>query len=553
MIKLRDYQKDLHDRTIKALETNDRVLVVAPTGAGKSVLIAYLADQLEGRSLILTHRKELLEQNSSWIKGVGTLQAHKRVNPRARIIVGMVETVHARFKKYGTKYLGHFDNVIIDEVHFQAFEKVFKKIPHRKTIGFTATPVINKKRTFKIDGIEHTQQITLSEQFDVMVQGIGTQGLVDRGFLSPERLIELTVPDIDRLVDSESTPDGFTADSLSEVFGNTAAISVLDEAIEKYCRNKKVLIFNVNTKVNEVVTEHLEASGFNVRSYDSVNNKPKERQGIVEWFRNQREAILVNANVFTTGFDVSDVEVVIINRATKSIGLYLQMVGRGSRITDVIYKDHFTVLDLGANTIRHGRWSDEIDWEKYFYPSPPKIKRKVEIVEVWECKACGAFNKRGTAICEVCGEERETKRAISEGTEDVVFVEREAIPYPSGRKIVDYVSRQNGSETEAFNLLDDRILELFRYTKVTKERFLSQEEDFLKRVIEIYRPIYFAIIHSDLPTRKRRRYSTQLVNITNKIYKHFLLPIEKSEVVARLSEIDKHVKKRTYLQQLHNN
>ena len=78
----------------------------------------------------------------------------------------------------------------------------------------------------------------------------------------------------------------------------------------------------------------------------------------------QQNAILCNVGVLTTGFDEPSIETIILNRATKSLSLYLQMVGRGSRLSE--NKEKFLVLDLGKNTTRHGAYTDYFDWQAYF-------------------------------------------------------------------------------------------------------------------------------------------------------------------------------------------
>jgi len=103
--------------------------------------------------------------------------------------------------------------------------------------------------------------------------------------------------------------------------------------------------------------------------YDSINTKGECRNELVNWFKNERDAILCNVSIFTTGFDVTDVEAIILNRATTSLSLFLQMVGRGVRVTDVIYKDNCILIDGGENIDRFQEFSDPSrDWKitKYF-------------------------------------------------------------------------------------------------------------------------------------------------------------------------------------------
>ena len=147
-IQLREYQQSTYDAIIDKLSDDKiRSLCVAlPTGGGKSVLIAKLANSLPGRTLILTHRIEILQQNSEWLHRASVLTAkNNTLRYDCDIVIAMVQTAFARIQKYGTDYLGHFDNIILDEVQVLIFQKVFEKYEYRKLIGFTGTPVLNKK------------------------------------------------------------------------------------------------------------------------------------------------------------------------------------------------------------------------------------------------------------------------------------------------------------------------------------------------------------------------------------------------------------------------
>ena len=155
-IKLRPYQQDTYDKIINELQNGTkRIAVALPTGGGKSVVIGKLANELKGRTLILTHRVEILSQNAEWLKGAGILSAKENtVMYNSEIVIAMVQTAFARIKKYGIKYLGHFDNIILDEIQILIFEKVFDMYDFKRLIGFTATPVLNKKIYTTIDGVE---------------------------------------------------------------------------------------------------------------------------------------------------------------------------------------------------------------------------------------------------------------------------------------------------------------------------------------------------------------------------------------------------------------
>jgi superfamily II DNA or RNA helicase len=530
-IQLYDYQQDLYDKTTNALfvENQKKICVVLPTGGGKSVIIGKLANSLPGRTLILTHRIEILSQNSTWLKNVGLLSSTINTLKYSNdTIIAMVQTLHARIKTYGIEYLGKIDNIILDEVHILIFQKVFEQYNFNKLIGFTATPVLNKKKYIDIDGVEFTQDYTLSEIFDCLIQGPDTQDLIDRNKLVQDYNIVLNLPNFDKLKESDSSPDGYTKKSLDEVYANTASVKILHEAYNKYCLGKKTLIFNASTKVNDFVYKTFKKQGLNVKMFDSVskaeiNPKTKKkytRKEIIEWFNEERDAILINVNVFTTGFDVTDVECVIINRATKSLSLLLQMVGRGSRTTKKILKDYFTVIDLGQNIHNHGHWSKRRNWEDWFYPQELKRKKTIDLLDVWQCAFCESFNIKGEVVCVFCGVDKTEKQSESQAKKlkDGKLVEFSEMPLPKANSIIQYTLSLNENSSFAFKLLDARIIELFKYYNVSKAFYNKRKEDFKTRLKQIYLPVYFAIIKSEL-IGKNRKLDTMLEALYNKIDK----------------------------------
>ncbi|HAW51719.1 MAG TPA: DEAD/DEAH box helicase, partial [Flavobacteriales bacterium] len=104
----------------------------------------------------------------------------------------------------------------------------------------------------------------------------------------------------------------------------------------------------------------------NIRHLDSTFSS-QERREVLDWFRNTSDGILTSVGILTTGFDEPSVESIILNRATRSLTLYHQMIGRGSRV--IPNKEHFSIIDLGNNALRLGYWQDYIDWNDVFnYP-----------------------------------------------------------------------------------------------------------------------------------------------------------------------------------------
>lgn len=541
-IKLYDYQQPFYNKIIEEIYTNNinRLCCVLPTGGGKSVIIGKLANELKGRTLILTHRVEILQQNSDWLLNAGILSS--KINTLRydnKIVIAMVQTLHARIQNYGVDYLNEFDNIILDEAHILIFEKVFNKYNFKKLIGFTGSPIVYGKNIYtEIDNVEYIEEYTLSEIFDKIVCGPDSQDLIDLGYLVQDYNIILKLPDFNKLKESKTNPDGYTSKSMNEVYYNTVSLQKLDEAYFKYAKGKKTLIFNSSNKVNKFIYDHMKKKGLNVKMFDTSDNKEIniktnkkfKREEIIEWFRNERDAILLGTNVFTTGFDVSDIEVVVVNRATKSLALWIQMVGRGSRVTDAIYKDKFTVIDLGQNIHEHGMWSKRRDWKQYFYSSGPRLKNAKNLLSTWECEYCGYLNITGEIICSNCKAEKLTAiingkpKKYKDGELEVI----QDMPPPRGNIIVRYCEFNNQDVGFALKLTRVKILEMFTHYKVSDSFYKRRKFDYIDsngkqkdgfdtRIKKMFRPCYFAIINSKnkLKGSKKRKYETEL----NKIIK----------------------------------
>ncbi len=532
MITLRPYQQDLYDKMWKALSNYDRVLGQADTGFGKSILIGEFANNLPGRTLILTHRIELLEQNSEWIENLGVLKSSvKKVQGvrDCKNVISMAQTCISRFDKYGSNYLGEFDNVIVDEVHVDFFKKVYKQLGDIKLIAFTATPIVSKKETKLIDGEEFTRGLTLKEDYDILCQGVSTQELIKLGYLTPDFNIQLTPPNLEDLKASSNTPDGYTSTSLSEVFGSSASLETVYKGYEQYAKGKKTIIFNPTTKVNKEMYDMLITKGVNCKMFDSVNKvKDQTRQQVTDWFVNTDDAVLLNVGVFTTGFSVDDLEVIIYNKKTKSLALYLQSAGRGSRILKQHHidagkvKDKFLFLDMGLNIAEHGKWSDVRDWNDFFIENKWKRKKEIDTLSLWECQPCGHFNVSGTFFntelerieCNSCHAPKPPAKAkrLIKGE----FVVLEQPIYPNANKIISYVKQVGGDGNMVHKIAFNLILDLFRY-HTTADDFNNRKGRYYQRIAELYRPVYFAVINDKALKGKNRKLSTQLESIIEKV------------------------------------
>jgi superfamily II DNA or RNA helicase len=156
----------------------------------------------------------------------------------------------------------------------------------------------------------------------------------------------------------------YTVKSSDELYGNQNMLGKLLGAYEEIAKGTKTLIFNNGISTSRYVYETFKKAGYNIRHLDNKNSA-SERREILEWFSETPDAVLTSVSILTTGFDEPTVETIILNRATRSLTLYFQMIGRGSRILPD--KEDFTVVDMGNNVARFGLWEAPIDWQEIFH------------------------------------------------------------------------------------------------------------------------------------------------------------------------------------------
>ena len=514
MFKLRPYQQETSDEVIELLKTHKSVLCVIPTGGGKSVIISDIVNRLQGRTLILTHREEILKQNIALFDDIGVLTAKTSTNLTSDKVIAMVETFYRRAEKLSYSFLGEFDNVLTDESHILIFQKVYDKIKYKRLVGMTATPTTMKVENITVKGVQFVKRYAMGDYFDVMVEGAKVSELIELGYLTKEVAYSLRVPNFDRKDENQYKQADYTNTELDKIYSNKSSRGVLLEAYNKFCVGKKVIIFNATTKVNIEVADMLIGVGANVFSYDSVNNKSSERNEIIKEFKDCKDGVLVNANVFTTGFDAPDIDVVIINRATKSLSLWIQMVGRASRIAP--NKQQFISIDLGQNVDAFGKWSSDVNWHEEFKIKALKKKNKSDILNIWECDVCGAFNTHDELVCVVCSAEKDIKKHTKTTKSGIIELVDDKPQFPNGLELIRYTKRINQGSTFAFNLAHQQITKTISYTGITKTFYKENKSRIEHRILEVYRPIYFAIIKSTLKG-KNRKFSTQFKSLTQKI------------------------------------
>lgn len=401
MIELREYQKTLISSLRKSMEKgNKRIVLCAPTGSGKTIMFTYMiAEHLKrgGRALVFTHRKELLSQAGSSFEKFGLtpefINAGSTPDLTKPLHVAMVETFHRRIENLDLFLLSK-TLIIIDECHINNFTKILEKIgKDTVVIGATATPYR-----------KGTDIPALDEFYTDIVQDIDTPDLVRLGFLSEAKSFGVKI----RMDNLKQKGDDY--DTAKYYADNKTYRGVVENWI-RLAPGSKTLLFASNVKSSkEVCTEFL-LNGIDARHIDA-NTPDKKREEILAWFESTDDAVLCNCGILTAGYDCPDIKTIILYRATTSLPLFLQMVGRGSRVTPE--KKEFTILDFGNNIHRMGFWQDRRTW------SLAKVKQRVNEKEdagfIKMCKKCGAILPPATSVCPYCKAiiKKEEKEIIAE-------------------------------------------------------------------------------------------------------------------------------------------
>ncbi|KRD10510.1 DEAD/DEAH box helicase [Flavobacterium sp. Root901] len=355
------YQKGDIDAIFDRLDNappKHHLLYQLPTGGGKTVIFSeivrrYLSNN-DKKVVVLTHRIELCKQTSKMLKGFGV--SNKIINSKVKELpdqndyscfVAMVETLKNRINDEKL----HLDNiglVIIDEAHYNSFRKLLNSFKNAFILGVTATPLSSNIK------------LPMHQSYDELIVGDTIGSLIDKGFLARATTYSYDVG----LTSLKVGINGdYTVKSSDDLYTNSLMQEKLLHAYTERSLGKKTLIFNNGIHTSLYVYDTFREAGYDIRHLDNTSSS-EERKDILQWFKKTPDAILTSVGILTTGFDEPTVETIILNRATKSLTLYFQMIGRGSR--KLPGKDEFTVIDLGNNAARFGLWSEPVNWQHIF-------------------------------------------------------------------------------------------------------------------------------------------------------------------------------------------
>ena len=341
-MELRPYQQEAKNNIFEEWEKADRTLLVLPTGCGKTIVFAKVAEECvrQGRRvLVLAHRGELLEQASDKIeKATGLKCAVEKAENTClgswyRVVVGSVQSLQ-REKRLAQFSNDHFGAIIIDEAHHclsDGYQRVLKHFPAAKVLGVTATPDRGDMRN-------------LGAYFESLAYEYTLPKAIKEGYLSPIKA--LTIPlklDLSGVgIQGGDFKSGEVATALDPYLHQIAG------EMGKHCRGRKTVVFLPLVKTSQKFRDILAEKGFRAAE---INGESTDRKEILDEFAAGTYDVLCNSMLLTEGWDCPSVDCIVVLRPTKVRSLYSQMVGRGTRLSPG--KDHLLLLDFLWHTERH--------------------------------------------------------------------------------------------------------------------------------------------------------------------------------------------------------
>ena len=362
MFELREYQKQASDRAVEFFQSNTKMnaIEVLPTGSGKSLVIADIANRLEGHTLVFQPSKEILEQNykkmcSYGVMDISIYSASFNQKKIARITFATIGSAIHHIDQFR-----HFNQIIVDECHLvNSKGGQYEEFIHEtkcKVLGLTATPY--RLSTSSWGAMLKFLTRTNPRIFSKVIYQVQIQTLLNLGYLAELDYYYTPAPFYDeRNLKNNSTGADYTDRSVQSEFERIDFYSWLVSIVKRVMNPKSgkkrngILVFTRFLKEAARLAE--EIKGCEMVSGDTPKS---ERERILEGFKSGDIKVVVNVGVLTTGFDYPELDTIIMARPTKSLSLWYQIVGRAIRPSPM--KEKGWVVDLCGNLNRFGKVQD---------------------------------------------------------------------------------------------------------------------------------------------------------------------------------------------------
>lgn len=398
MFVLRPYQQDAVNATLKHFrKSNEPAVIVLPTGAGKSLVIAELARLAKKKILVVTHVKELVAQNVEKFRQYADQQGVKAgvfsaglktKQTNYQVTFASVQSVVRNLDRFTQEY----SLIVIDECHRvgtmddaektsqygQIIQLLKQQNEQLKVLGLTATPYrmgMGWIYQYHYHGIKRSDTPT---PFKACIYELPLTYMIKHGFLTPPKLVDAPVAQYDFSALSSDASGSYNETEVNELLVKYPRVTqaIIEQVAELAETRQGVMIFAATVKHAREIFSYLPTDMTALITGATANN---EREQLIDKFKRGEVKFLVNVSVLTTGFDAPHVDLIAILRPTESVSLYQQIVGRGLRLAEG--KTDCLVIDYAGNGIN------------IFYPEvgEKKPNSQSELVQVF-CPACGFAN-----------------------------------------------------------------------------------------------------------------------------------------------------------------
>ena len=407
---LRPYQEAAVSDACKALDKHGNTIVVAPTGAGKTIMLSALVGERykDGKKiLVMQHRDELVDQNKSKFERINPYITTSIVNGTVKnwdgnAIFSMVQTIS---RERNLRDRPKFDMIVVDESHHAAADTYLKVInavkednPDAEIVGFTATPNRGDGKGLRsvFNNCSHQIEITT---------------LIREGFLVPPKSYVIDCGVGDQLNNVSRKGNDFDMEQVEAIMNHKVINDkVVTEWIER-AEGRKTVVFCSTIKHAEDLLESFVEHNIDAKLVTGDTPKDERAETLNELAYGDLQ-VVVNVSVLTEGFDAPAVSCIVLTRPCSQKGTMVQMIGRGLRTIDPeefpgVVKTDCVVLDFGTSVLTHGSLEDAVDLDD---------KEKGE-APLKECPECESYVPMGVQECPVCGylfeSEKEEKAELS--------------------------------------------------------------------------------------------------------------------------------------------
>ena len=388
--KLRPYQPEAVDATLKHFrKSDDSAVIVLPTGAGKSLVIAELARLARRKILVLTHVKELVEQNHAKYQSYGLTggvfsAGLKRKENRHQVTFASVQSVSANLDRFRDEY----SLIIIDECHrvsgddssqYQTIIELLRRQNDTlKVLGLTATPYrlgMGWIYRYHYRGFVRSCIDEQDKPFGHCIYELSLSYMIHRGYLTRPEWVNAAVAQYDFSALCQNRFGEYAEKDVNQLLGKHQRVTraIIEQVVALAVQRQAVMIFAATVDHAREITGYLpEHQTALIIGATDLN----ERDLLIQRFKQRQLKYLVNVSVLTTGFDAPHVDFIAILRPTQSVSLYQQIVGRGLRLDEG--KQDCLVIDYAGNSVN--LYHPEVGETK---PNPD-----CEPVQVF-CPSCG--------------------------------------------------------------------------------------------------------------------------------------------------------------------